>query len=250
MELVEKDALLDQKPRVLYLHGFEETRHSPKPAALLADPNLVVQMPHLGVYFSHRNSPLVSLAVVTLPFSVPAAILTSILPVVLLINPFFWALASTVLTASLYMLRHHLISRSIGRSFDRSYEVARSALVAFKPHAVVGFSWGGALAVRLSNDGAYDGPMLLLAPAHAAIERMMHRPVSCPRLGDSSCVRIIHGNLDRIVPLADSQALSGLGVHLEVVEADHKLWDVAPQLSERVLRLLAPRRASDADAAS
>ncbi len=51
-------------------------------------------------------------------------------------------LASTVLTASLYMLRHHLISRSIGRSFDRSYEVARGALVttlttpeaAFAPH--------------------------------------------------------------------------------------------------------------------
>ena len=78
------------------------------------------------------------------------------------------------------MLRHHLISRSIGRSFDRSYEVARGALVTFKPHAVVGFSWGGALAVRLSNDGAYDGPMLLLAPAHAAIERMVHRPVSRP----------------------------------------------------------------------
>ena len=137
---MENEALLDETPRVLYLHGFEETRQSPKPKALLADPNLSVQMPNLGVYFSHRNSPLVSLAVVTLPFSVPAAILTSMLPVVLLTNPYFWALASTVLTASLYMLRHHLISRSIGRSFDRSYEVARRALVAFKPHAVVGFS--------------------------------------------------------------------------------------------------------------
>jgi fermentation-respiration switch protein FrsA (DUF1100 family) len=98
--------------------------------------------------------------------------------------------------------------------------VAREAVRAQRPDLIVGSSFGGAVAVRLLREGAYRGPVVLIAPAARKI-------TGDEALPDGTRAAILHGDADDVVPYADSVALAqtgGPGVRLHtVVGGDHRL---------------------------
>jgi len=100
---------------------------------------------------------------------------------------------------------------------------ARTA-VDFRPHVLVGSSFGGAVALALLQRALWRGPTLLLAPAW----RSLGLP---PELPDGVPVRIVHGRRDELVPPEDSRTLAKAGspdrVRLLEVDDDHPLRETA-----------------------
>jgi len=93
----------------------------------------------------------------------------------------------------------------------------------------LGSSFGGGVAVHALMRKVWQGPTILLAPAHAVIDRKLHYipkkskfslPINVP-------VIIVHGENDKVVPLTDSQALAGTSnpgyVQFITVDDDHRL---------------------------
>jgi dienelactone hydrolase len=72
-----------------------------------------------------------------------------------------------------YLNRATLLAQALQISFNRSVAVARDALQRCKPDVVVGFSWGGAIAIELIRSGDWKGPTVLLAPAHKKLDQLM-----------------------------------------------------------------------------
>ena len=54
-------------------------------------------------------------------------------------------------------------------------DLQRKAIDRFQPDVLVGSSFGGAVAVFLALRGGWRGPLLLLAPAHAVVDRVTNR---------------------------------------------------------------------------
>ncbi|MEZ4225060.1 MAG: alpha/beta hydrolase [Polyangiaceae bacterium] len=97
--------------------------------------------------------------------------------------------------------------------------VAQDALRNFHPEVLVGSSFGGALALRLIELGAWQGPTLLLAPAS---RYFLPAPVSLPA---GVPVLILHGRKDAVVPMQDSRDLAERhdGVRLLELDDEHRL---------------------------
>ncbi len=97
---------------------------------------------------------------------------------------------------------------------------ARAAVAQHKPDLIIGSSYGGAVAVKLLLEGAYNGPVVLIAPAATKLGGDRALP-------DGARVIIIHGDADDVVPYVDSVALAatgGTGVRLVTVAGgDHQL---------------------------
>jgi predicted esterase len=97
-------------------------------------------------------------------------------------------------------------------------QIARLADVA--PDVLVGSSFGGAVALAMLQRGAFEGPTLLLAPAHrhCRIEE---------RIPEDRSVLIVHGRADDVVSIDGSRALAKTGTRgrVELVEVDdgHRL---------------------------
>ena len=176
--------------KVLYLHGFEEMAKplSPKPASLVQHKDLDVHMPALGIYLTHRNSPVLS-ALCSPWFH--ATIFVGIVGAEIIGNnanftlengwsmavgplgdvhipPLFWS-GLIFWAISFWFLRTQIFSSALSRSVAASYAVAKHQVAVFKPDVIVGFSWGGALALKLMKDKAWDGPVVLLSPAYSAL---------------------------------------------------------------------------------
>jgi len=78
----------------------------------------------------------------------------------------------------------------------------------FSPDVVIGSSLGGAIAVELLRCGSWNGPTVLLAPAHLLVARITGTPERFklpPTLQNP--VHVYHGTADDTVPISDSQAL-------------------------------------------
>lgn len=105
-------------------------------------------------------------------------------------------------------------------TFPAALAGARAALAEVVPDLVVGSSFGGAVAVRLLNEGAWTGPTVLIAPAAGKLG-------SDTTLPAGARVVILHGDADDVVPIEDSRALvAGAGPGVELVEiagGDHRL---------------------------
>ena len=105
-------------------------------------------------------------------------------------------------------------------TFPAAVEGGRNALLELEPDVVIGSSFGGAVAVRLLNEGAWAGPTVLIAPAQGRVG-------SDAALPADARVIILHGDADDIVPIAHSRALvegAGPGVELrEIAGGDHRL---------------------------
>lgn len=138
------------------------------------------------------------------------------------------------------LLARHFEARTPAMD-TRDFEacVARQAeeLAAFRPHVLVGSSFGGAVAVALLQRGAWRGPTLLLAQA-------AQRQGLAPWLPEGVPVWLVHATADPVVPVEDSRALARSGsperVRLLEVDDDHPLHAaVARGDLERWVRALA-----------
>jgi pimeloyl-ACP methyl ester carboxylesterase len=106
--------------------------------------------------------------------------------------------------------------------------VQRRALERASIDVVVGSSFGGAVALELLQSGRWNGPTVLLCPAH---ERVAHRakrpaPPSLASLDPSLAARVlvVHGAQDTIVPIEHSRRLvAGSRARLIEVDDDHPL---------------------------
>jgi pimeloyl-ACP methyl ester carboxylesterase len=102
----------------------------------------------------------------------------------------------------------------------KPFEVARAAVAAARPDVLIGSSFGGGLAARLAAEGAYDGPLVLLAPAAAKLFAVTALPQRKGR------VVVVHGRADEVVPSSDSVRLAEASVcelALWLVDDDHRL---------------------------
>jgi hypothetical protein len=106
-------------------------------------------------------------------------------------------------------------------------------IVETQPHVVVGSSWGGAMAVYVMLAGYWRGPTLLLAPAQTRVSQVSGWPCDAAKFhdiihGTSSSpssnstttvatvsptdgglpipVHVVHGSLDRLIPMDHSRA--------------------------------------------
>lgn len=106
--------------------------------------------------------------------------------------------------------------------FEASLAAQAEVLSEFRPHVLVGSSFGGAVAVALLQRGLWQGPTLLLAQAAQRMGLPARLPAGVP-------VWLVHATADDIVPVADSRALAAAGeppfVRLIEVEDDHALHD-------------------------
>ena len=90
----------------------------------------------------------------------------------------------------------------------------------FMPDVLVGSSFGGAVALKLVQQGAHRGPTLLLAPAAANFQVARELPPDVS-------VTIVHGTADDIIDVGDSRVLarSGSPGRVQLIETDdsHRL---------------------------
>jgi len=106
------------------------------------------------------------------------------------------------------------------RDFEHCVEVHAQVLDTFRPHVLVGSSFGGAVAVALLMRGLYRGPTLLLAQAAL-------RYLPSAALPEGVSVTLVHGRHDEVIPFGDSEALARTGtpelVRLLARDDDHAL---------------------------
>jgi predicted esterase len=122
------------------------------------------------------------------------------------------------------------------RDFTGCLELHARTLVAFRPHVVVGSSFGGAVVVELLRRGLWQGPTLLLAQAALRYDQSARLPEGVP-------VTLVHGARDQVVPLEDSRRLARTGtkelVRLIEINDEHQLNGLVEsgKLLELVLEL-------------
>ena len=106
------------------------------------------------------------------------------------------------------------------QDFEACVQVQADALASFRPQALVGSSFGGAVALALLQQGLWAGPTLLLAQAALRLGLPAVVPAGVP-------VWIVHGIHDDVIDPADSLALAQHGspelVRLIEVDDDHRL---------------------------
>jgi len=129
------------------------------------------------------------------------------------------------LAAALGPLAKAAITR---RAFSRSVAVQRRALARSPIDVVMGSSFGGAVALRLLQSGAWSGPTVLLCPAHELVADRARGPVPAPlsALPPSVAERVlvVHARQDAVVPIEHSRRLvAGSRARLIEVDDDHPL---------------------------
>jgi len=78
-----------------------------------------------------------------------------------------------------------------------------AAIRSFRPHLIIGSSYGGAVLLTLLQHGEWSGPSILLAPA---LGLLAPYSLSLPK-GLKAPIVLVHGNRDTLVPLAHSKQL-------------------------------------------
>jgi predicted esterase len=110
------------------------------------------------------------------------------------------------------------------RDFEGCVDIHVRELAAFRPHVLVGSSFGGAVVLALLQRGHWCGPTLLLAQGGLKRGLPAELPPRVP-------VWIVHGTRDRVIDPADSRRLAGAGdeahVRLFEPEDDHALRESA-----------------------
>jgi pimeloyl-ACP methyl ester carboxylesterase len=130
------------------------------------------------------------------------------------------------------VVRPHIAARVMRRVVRRSTEVQLRALGQHRIDIVVGSSFGGAIAVDLLLRRQWQGPTVLLCPAHtlhaAKTRAAIPPPLASLPPSVSAHVVVVHGRHDDVVPIADSRALvAGSRARLLEVDDDHRLTATA-----------------------
>jgi hypothetical protein len=106
------------------------------------------------------------------------------------------------------------------RDIEGCIDVHARALREFRPHVLVGSSFGGAVALALLTRGLFTGPTLLLAQAGL-------RYFPGAGLPPAVAVTLVHARADDVVDFADSLQLAQTGsadrVQLLARDDDHAL---------------------------
>lgn len=259
----------ESKPRVLYLHGFEENATSPKPMDVAAIATL--DCPALDVWLTRRNSPLLHAVVSSAAGRCLAAavlagqLVARVWPLLASGSRLSWRSCGGVtclcFALAAFVARRGLLAAGIGTSYARTVQIAveRVALAkkTSRPYdAVVGFSWGGAIACELLQRGIWHGPTVLLAPAHKKLGELMQPPTGAANCFSSNLdslprdvaeqVVVIQSRADQIVPFRDSEELcEANGFELVAVDGEaHKMWGICGEggpLRSALTRVLSGR---------
>jgi len=113
--------------------------------------------------------------------------------------------------------------------FEQSLMIQLQALATHKIDAIVGSSFGGAVAVELLLRGLWAGPTLLLCPGHELMAERTGYQLHWEGLeglpGEvTKQVLVVHGRGDAVVPVGHSQNLvAGSQATLVLVDDDHRL---------------------------
>jgi predicted esterase len=123
--------------------------------------------------------------------------------------------------------------------FAACVAVQSDALASFRPDALVGSSFGGAVAVELLQRGVWRGPTLLLAQAALRRGARAELPPQVP-------IWLVHGLRDELIDIEESRRLAAAGspewVELHEVDDDHPLHEtVASGRLVELVRELAAR---------
>jgi len=165
--------------------------------------------------------------------------------------------------------RFRTVAGAARGAFASTLAVAKRALAASvaaeQPYdVVVGFSWGGALAVELLKAQRWAGPLVLLAPAHRLVaavsttgapetEPQSPQSPSPPFVRLPTGTVVIHSNTDTLVPLEHSvnlvkqQPAEAKCRFVEVNGDRHAMWSIASDgsLVRAVLEVAATARPSE-----
>lgn len=125
------------------------------------------------------------------------------------------------------------------KSLDACVRQQAEAIASFKPDVVVASSWGGAVALRLLETGAWAGPTVLMAPAADVSKKSVrmlwpHWKPRIPALAASRCI-LVHGSWDDTVPVASSREMASQHAFAEFLEmpaGDHRLNDALCKATE------------------
>lgn len=119
------------------------------------------------------------------------------------------------------------------RDFEACVALHADTARSFRPHVLVGSSFGGAVAVALLQRALWRGPTLLLAQAALSQGLPVALPPSVP-------VWLVHGSQDELVDPEDSRRLVAAGesgcVRLLEVDDDHRLTELVA--SGRLIELV------------
>ena len=119
------------------------------------------------------------------------------------------------------------------KDFEGCVQLQARTLLDFRPHVLVGSSFGGAVVVELLRRELWKGPTLLLAQAALRYDGNARLPPGVP-------VVLVHGTGDQVVPVEDSRVLARTGTEglVRLIEVDdaHELRDLVQ--SERLLQLV------------
>lgn len=140
--------------------------------------------------------------------------------------------AGLVAVAAVALGTPRLKSAWFERAFERSIAVQVAMLHAHPIDVIVGSSFGGAVSLALIQRGKWNGPAVLLCPAHRLVAkagRVATPPplVALPASGSRRVV-VVHGAADETVPFDDSEALvAGSAAPFIRVDDNHRLSQTA-----------------------
>ena len=196
--------------RVLFVHGLESGPRGKKALALEAAGFTVVsaQMP-CSRRAILRDPAVIALIGIALGILVAASM---------------QGVLGFLITLIAYSVLFRFVQpRLMRRVFRRSVAVQLALLSANQVDAVVGSSFGGAVALELLVSGAWKGPTVLLCPAHRRVAGRAWRPAPTLPL-DATKVLVVHGRQDETVPIDHSRSLvRGTSAKLIEVDDEHRL---------------------------
>ena len=210
--------------KILYLHGFEEIKTSPKPTFLTSQ--FGAKFLDLGMYFTKRNSVLrYGLTSIPALKILACTVIGGLLSTHFGVSCMIPCIASLVI--SLYYYRKCIVAEGVKGAFNKTLSLAEEEIKSTQPDLIIGFSWGGAIATKLLCDQTYKGNVLLLAPAGEKLNEITSSSLLSYPTSIKSKITIIHCTDDTIVPLSHSRMLktkfSSVNL-LEVSGQGHKLW--------------------------
>jgi hypothetical protein len=131
-----------------------------------------------------------------------------------------------------FLVKNFIVSNFVRYAIQESVQISSLALQKSRFDAVVGFSWGGAIAWWLLCEEVWDGPTLMLAPTIEVMRSIAGQqfPVMPIGRGKYAQVRLFHAKNDPFCPDKQLEQLIGCGVVVYKVDDNHVLSEYSSNL--------------------